>query len=285
MIKCIKKFIRLIKRMIIKVNKMKNEYIEESKEKIVEQKKSEQEQVVLELDNNENNEENSNLELRINEADNKLERNKEKLSTNCDNENKIDNGQEKNKIEYIDEYTNMIKSLISFQNKVYCINKEKEYINSSLDLIKNLANCEKIDENIFKICIKSVVQDIIKIDNSYKELQLQGLLELLDSIDLITKNIEEGILETDQICDRLNGHKILLKQKIKNFSIVEENPKIGDSFNPEIMEVDIGVNYDFENKNYKVIEVISPCFRYKDILLRKSFVKIKESNHGYKHSK
>lgn len=137
----------------------------------------------------------------------------------------------------------------------------------------------------FKICIKSVVQDIIKIDNSYKELQLQGLLELLDSIDLITKNIEEGILEIDQICDRLNGHKILLKQKIENFSIVEENPKIGDSFNPEIMEVDIGVNYDFENKIYKVIEVISPCFRYKDILLRKSFVKIKESNHGYKHSK
>ncbi|RGC12278.1 hypothetical protein DXA09_22170, partial [Absiella sp. AM54-8XD] len=90
-------------------------------------------------------------------------------------------------------------------------------------------------------------------------------------------------------------------QKIENFSIVEENPKlvilliqklwklrkseIGDSFNPEIMEVDIGVNYDFENKIYKVIEVISPCFRYKDILLRKSFVKIKESNHGYKHSK
>ena len=69
MIKCIKKFIRLIKRMIIKVNKMKNEYIEESKEKIVEQKKSEQEQVVLELDNNENNEENCNLELRINETD------------------------------------------------------------------------------------------------------------------------------------------------------------------------------------------------------------------------
>ena len=285
MIKCIKKFIRLIKRMIIKVNKMKNEYIEESKEKIVEQKKSEQEQVVLELDNNENNEENCNLELRINETDNKLEINKEKLSTNCDNENKNDNGQGKNKIEYIDEYTNMIKSLISFQNKVYCIKKEKEYINSSLDLIKNLANCEKIDENIFKICIKSVVQDIIKIDNSYKELQLQGLLELLDSIDLITKNIEEGILEIDQICDRLNGHKILLKQKIENFSIVEENPKIGDSFNPEIMEVDIGVNYDFENKIYKVIEVISPCFRYKDILLRKSFVKIKESNHGYKHSK
>ncbi|WP_147323618.1 hypothetical protein [Absiella sp. AM54-8XD] len=61
------------------MNKMKNEYIEESKEKIVEQKKSEQEQVVLELDNNENNEENCNLELRINETDNKLEINKEKF--------------------------------------------------------------------------------------------------------------------------------------------------------------------------------------------------------------
>lgn len=178
------------------------------------------------------------------------------------------------------KYTKLIKSFISYESRYFDIAKEKDDMRLTIEMFENLLK-NKLEESAYKTIMKTIAKDLNQLKESYKETQLYGMIELLDSIELILNNTCEGSLKLENVSDRLTGHRDLLRQKIKLFDIKEINPQINEPFDPHKMEFDIKETYDFEKFDYIVVEILNPGFEFEDKVLRKAYVRIREAKSEY----